>query len=138
MSDLTSILDKWCRLFETPINSERFNLATEKCKDSSPLSSLTTSPYPDSYSYCGINANTMYYKGGDSEWSDMVRGCLVCMNENGASSHESHLFCYDIATAKSDSFFDVALGYGKALFTGATEYIKSGFNFIRDSFLKLW
>lgn len=40
----------------------------------------------------------MFFSGGNSQWAQLVRGCLVCMFNRGYSQSEAHEYCYRRAT----------------------------------------
>ncbi len=88
--------------------------AERACADAPERTANVPSPYPDSYSYCRIPANEMYYGGGDSDWANSVRGCLVCMHDEEIHPHQAHEFCYSRATEAS-SFCGTMRGYGEAI-----------------------
>lgn len=65
------------------------------CKDTDPLSGkVSPVPYSPCDTYMYINAGQMYRNGGDGNWGQLVRGCLLCMRSHGASAHQAHMFCY--------------------------------------------
>ena len=114
------VMDKYCAGGEEGLSatgSASLQRAMERCSGAPSRSSSVPSPYPNSYEYCGVNANKMYYEAGDNDWGQQVRGCLVCMDQEGADPHESHIFCYGEGTKKAEGLIETAKGYGKAALT---------------------
>ena len=64
------------------------------CGDQPPMQSSNDNPYSSSASYCTINANYMYQYGGDNQWGQCVRSCLLCEMALGASMEAAHMYCY--------------------------------------------
>lgn len=98
------------------------NNSMKHCKDAPARSSTVPSPYSDSYRYCGVEANAMYYQGGDSEWANEVRGCLTCMDEMDVAPHDAHMFCYKEGTDKAGSLKGTLQGYREAIETALKNY----------------
>ena len=94
---------------------DRLRKAMERCADAPARRASVPSPYPDSYRYCGVNANSMYLRGGDSEWANEVRGCLTCMDEMEVAPHDAHMFCYSEGTKQAGTFWGTVRGYGDAV-----------------------
>lgn len=118
---IRELMDGFCSLVETEASTppSRLTRASRNCADAPPREATVPSPYGAEYYYCGIAANDMYYGGGNGEWGDFVRGCLVCMDEYEVAPHDAHSFCYGRATERVESFWSTARGYGEAIL-GAT------------------
>lgn len=112
--------------------------AQEKCASAPLRSSSTPSPYPNSYNYCDVNANTMYYEAGDNEWAQKVRGCLTCMDREGMNPHDAHLFCYEQGTQKVEGLWGTARGYTKAVYTAAKSRLSDAFDSVGSSISSAW
>lgn len=79
-------------------------------------------PYPPEYTYMGISAQKMFDNTGSNDWSNAVRGCLVCMYKHGADSTIAHIFCYANATTRRP--INAPSGWGDAI--GTAGAIKMG------------
>jgi hypothetical protein len=106
---------------------DRLRAAIERCSDAPSRRASVPSPYSDSYRYCGVQANAMYYRGGDSEWANEVRGCLTCMDEMEVAPHDAHMFCYEEGTKKAGTFWGTVRGYGEAVFEAGKDFTSSLF-----------
>ena len=58
------------------------------------MPSSAPDPYPASYYYMGVSAQYMFKNGGNGAWGNIVKGCLVCMYNQGVPPSEAHEFCY--------------------------------------------
>jgi len=114
---LRQIMDKTCSWLEPDksTSADQLRAAKERCSNTSSRLASEPSPYPDSYRYCGVQANAMYYHGGDGEWGNAVRGCLTCMDEMHVAPHDAHMFCYEEGTKRSGNFFGTLRGYAEAV-----------------------
>ena len=96
----------------------------ECCKDADPVSGRGgPNPYPPEYVYAGVSARAMYRVGGETEWAQIVRGCLLCMYQRGAGANESHWYCY-IRAAERTGTMDAIGGFADAV--GAANYVYFG------------
>ena len=66
----------------------------DPCGTQPPMHSSNNNPYSPDASYCTINANYMYQYGGDNQWGQCVRSCLLCEMALGASMEAAHMYCY--------------------------------------------
>ena len=106
----------WSESKDTRTPPARLRAAMERCADAPERSASVASPYSDSSRYCGVQANAMYYRGGDSTWANEVRGCLTCMDEMEVAPHDAHMFCYEEGTKKAGTFWGTVRGYGEAVY----------------------
>jgi hypothetical protein len=121
-STLRTIMDGICSLNLSKTDytpPEKLRAAKERCGDAPSRRASVPSPYQDSYSYCGVQANAMYRRGGNSIWADEVRGCLTCMDELEIAPHDAHMFCYEEGTKKSGTFWGTIRGYAEAIDEGS-------------------
>lgn len=70
-------------------------------------------PYKDNDEYMLIDAQMMFDWGGNNDWGNLVRGCLVCALKKGAGMHEAHMFCYKNAADRA-GYWHGAWGFGRA------------------------
>ncbi len=133
---MLKLMDTVCSDFPSGFSKARpsrqdwsnLQLAKQTCYGAAPRSSFSRSPYSASYSYCGVNANDMYYNAGDGDWANVVRGCLTCMDDFQISPHTAHLFCYDVASNRVQSLWSTARGYGGAVAEATLDYAKSAWH----------
>jgi len=69
-------------------------IAKSCCGNEAPMLSSAPNAYSPMEGYRGISAQQMFLRGGDLNWGNLVRGCLVCMFRHGADSSSAHNFCY--------------------------------------------
>ena len=69
------------------------------CADTAPLSGDESgpNPYRPCETYMKVNAGAMYRWGGNGQWGQLVRSCLLCALKHGAPMHEAHMYCYNRA-----------------------------------------
>jgi RHS repeat-associated protein len=70
--------------------------AKKCCADTQPISADDPGPNPYSpcQTYMKVNAAGMYRWGGNGPWGQIVRGCLLCALQSGASMSDAHHYCY--------------------------------------------
>lgn len=78
------------------------------------MTSSTGFRYPSDYGYAKVSAGFMFEYGGDGAWGNSVRGCLVCMYQQGVEPHPAHTYCYGRADAQLP-WYSSARGYGTAV-----------------------
>lgn len=81
--------------------TDYFGLDFTKCLNADPEKS--DSSVCDKYgnrSYVGTGLKCFCKCAGDSDWSQAVRGCLACMDANGADMAFAHTACYEAASKK--------------------------------------
>ena len=61
-----------------------------------------------------VNAQLMFKYGGDGQWGQLVRSCLLCMYDFNMSPQQAHGFCYNDA-ARRVGQTNAILGYSWAI-----------------------
>jgi RHS repeat-associated protein len=69
------------------------------CQNAPPMTPNVSDPYASDDAYWFVNARCMFQNGGNGDWGNLVRGCLVCMygHQTGYSfkeANDAHFFCY--------------------------------------------
>lgn len=84
------------------------------CSMVSPMLSTSPNPYKPGQEYMGVDADLMFSFGGDGPWGNIVRGCLVCMLDQGAGMQDAHMLCYKTGFERT-SWPDGLLGLSRAV-----------------------
>jgi hypothetical protein len=69
-------------------------IAKSCCSNEPPMPNTAPNPYSPLDGYEGISAQQMFLHGGNGNWGNLVRSCLVCMYSHGADPSSAHHFCY--------------------------------------------
>jgi RHS repeat-associated protein len=82
----------------TPIRDPHFGPDITSCTKAPPLPSNSSACYAyGNDTYLNVNLQCFCQCAGNSAWSQQVRGCLACANQNGVNPAVSHAMCYSSA-----------------------------------------